>query len=483
MRCRKGQRQSVPFSSTPKMRKGIWSPEEDEQLNNYMMKNNIAGCSWSYVAKQAGLQRCGKSCRLRWINYLRPGLKHTAISPQEEQLIIHLHSILGNRWSQIAAHLPGRTDNEIKNYWNSYIKKNLKPEHSMLPLSSSTESNGKNCAEYSMPSQSGDTCNTNSVSANAHDAYTLLHSVKPLDVMCEGYLQPLHNIFNVLARKENEHSCVQDVLDLKNQQLLHTFTHINHSLSQAFTSPTLQAHDQTCNTAKSSRGDQLMASWTRLPPHEAPGSYGCTTTSPSLLDIGDSSKGNILNAGQITTNGSENQLITAWSASHSHSIATDFTDVYPRSYTTHIVEDYASQLHGKSQQQSRVQFHTPAIMSADVDQYFNIQPQHLFDCKDHVNLGYAELDMGAKAYININKQISYQMPQIGGIQTGDQPDFLTIPNEEARAGDCGTFDSRCEGEADHANVWAEEDHMYNIHSDTAASSEMQCLCVPPIFFN
>ncbi|PKA58230.1 Transcription factor MYB46 [Apostasia shenzhenica] len=89
------------------------------------MLSNGQGC-WSDVARNAGLQRCGKSCRLRWINYLRPDLKRGAFSPQEEELIIHLHSILGNRWSQIAARLPGRTDNEIKNFWNSTIKKRLK---------------------------------------------------------------------------------------------------------------------------------------------------------------------------------------------------------------------------------------------------------------------------------------------------------------------------------------------------------------------
>ncbi|KAK4414459.1 Transcription factor [Sesamum alatum] len=107
-----------------KLRKGLWSPEEDEKLMNYMLTNG-QGC-WSDIARNAGLQRCGKSCRLRWINYLRPDLKRGAFSPQEEQLIIHLHSILGNRWSQIAARLPGRTDNEIKNFWNSTIKKRLK---------------------------------------------------------------------------------------------------------------------------------------------------------------------------------------------------------------------------------------------------------------------------------------------------------------------------------------------------------------------
>lgn len=78
-----------------KLRKGLWSPDEDEKLMNYMVKNG-QGC-WSDVAKNAGLQRCGKSCRLRWINYLRPDLKRGAFSPQEEQLIIHFHSLLGNR--------------------------------------------------------------------------------------------------------------------------------------------------------------------------------------------------------------------------------------------------------------------------------------------------------------------------------------------------------------------------------------------------
>ncbi|KAJ6956754.1 hypothetical protein NC652_007729 [Populus alba x Populus x berolinensis] len=81
---------------------------------------------WSSVPKQAGLQRCGKSCRLRWINYLRPDLKRGTFSQLEENLIIELHAVLGNRWSQIAAQLPGRTDNEIKNLWNSCLKKKLR---------------------------------------------------------------------------------------------------------------------------------------------------------------------------------------------------------------------------------------------------------------------------------------------------------------------------------------------------------------------
>jgi myb proto-oncogene protein len=79
-----------------KLRKGLWSPEEDEKLIRYMITKG-QGC-WSDIARNAGLQRCGKSCRLRWINYLRPDLKRGAFSPQEEELIIHFHSILGNRY-------------------------------------------------------------------------------------------------------------------------------------------------------------------------------------------------------------------------------------------------------------------------------------------------------------------------------------------------------------------------------------------------
>ncbi|KAG8378793.1 hypothetical protein BUALT_Bualt07G0021900 [Buddleja alternifolia] len=75
--------------------------------------------------RSKGLQRCGKSCRLRWINYLRPDLKRGMFSQEEEDLIIMLHEALGNRWAQIASQLPGRTDNEIKNFWHSYLKKKL----------------------------------------------------------------------------------------------------------------------------------------------------------------------------------------------------------------------------------------------------------------------------------------------------------------------------------------------------------------------
>ncbi|WRX17991.1 SANT/Myb domain - like 10 [Theobroma cacao] len=110
-------------SDEANLKKGPWTPEEDQKLVDYINKHGHG--SWRTLPKHAGLNRCGKSCRLRWANYLRPDIKRGKFSEEEERIIINLHSVLGNKWSKIATHLPGRTDNEIKNFWNTHIRKKL----------------------------------------------------------------------------------------------------------------------------------------------------------------------------------------------------------------------------------------------------------------------------------------------------------------------------------------------------------------------
>ncbi|XP_077213216.1 myb-related protein 306-like [Tasmannia lanceolata] len=106
------------------MKKGPWTPEEDIILVSYIQDHGPG--NWRAVPTNTGLLRCSKSCRLRWTNYLRPGIKRGNFTDHEEKMIIHLQALLGNRWAAIASYLPQRTDNDIKNYWNTHLKKKLK---------------------------------------------------------------------------------------------------------------------------------------------------------------------------------------------------------------------------------------------------------------------------------------------------------------------------------------------------------------------
>ncbi|KAJ0789461.1 putative transcription factor MYB family [Helianthus annuus] len=110
--------------TTDDLRRGPWTVEEDFALINYIAHHGEG--RWNSLARCAGLKRTGKSCRLRWLNYLRPDVRRGNITLEEQLLILELHSRWGNRWSKIAQHLPGRTDNEIKNYWRTRVQKHAK---------------------------------------------------------------------------------------------------------------------------------------------------------------------------------------------------------------------------------------------------------------------------------------------------------------------------------------------------------------------
>ncbi|KAL6009221.1 Myb-related protein [Asimina triloba] len=122
------------------MKKGPWTPEEDIILVSYIQEHGPG--NWRSVPTNTGLLRCSKSCRLRWTNYLRPGIKRGNFTETEEKMIIHLQALLGNRWAAIASYLPQRTDNDIKNYWNTHLKKKLKKLQAGVDGHSSSEASG-----------------------------------------------------------------------------------------------------------------------------------------------------------------------------------------------------------------------------------------------------------------------------------------------------------------------------------------------------
>ncbi|XP_044472102.1 transcription factor MYB123-like [Mangifera indica] len=184
-----------PCCSKEGLNRGAWTAMEDKLLTSYIKVHGEG--QWRDLPKRAGLKRCGKSCRLRWLNYLRPDIKRGNFSHDEEELIIRLHKLLGNRWSLIAGRLPGRTDNEIKNYWNTTLGKKAKspsPEQNPPAKSSlkrqvcESKADGPSNLSLSEPSDKIEVIRTKA-SRCSKSVVSLIHSPSSTDQIDQLQLQ------------------------------------------------------------------------------------------------------------------------------------------------------------------------------------------------------------------------------------------------------------------------------------------------------
>nr|QQP20047.1 MYB33 transcription factor protein [Fagopyrum tataricum] len=158
--------------------RGAWTAMEDKLLTEYIKLHGEG--HWRSIPKKAGLRRCGKSCRLRWLNYLRPDIKRGNITDDEEDLIVRLHKLLGNRWSLIAGRLPGRTDNEIKNYWNTHLSKKAQDDRRRnCNIADTRQNDDKNIETKKAANSSGVVFRTKAVKCNRVFISPLPPNTKP----------------------------------------------------------------------------------------------------------------------------------------------------------------------------------------------------------------------------------------------------------------------------------------------------------------
>ncbi|KAK1262523.1 Transcription factor GAMYB [Acorus gramineus] len=135
------------------MRKGPWTAEEDEILMDYVAKYGPR--DWSSIRSKGLLPRTGKSCRLRWVNKLKPDLKTGCkFSAEEERIVIELQARFGNKWARIATYLQGRTDNDVKNFWSTRQKRLariLQTPTTTTTMTATQRNHGKSPVCHEMP--------------------------------------------------------------------------------------------------------------------------------------------------------------------------------------------------------------------------------------------------------------------------------------------------------------------------------------------
>ncbi|KAK7262422.1 hypothetical protein RJT34_29995 [Clitoria ternatea] len=191
------------------IRKGPWTEQEDLKLVYFV--GVFGERRWDFIAKVSGLNRTGKSCRLRWVNYLHPDLKRGKLTPQEQHLVMDLHSKWGNRWSRIARKLPGRTDNEIKNYWRTHMRKKKAQEKKRngatnLSTSSSCQSSiSSNNNHHVVDSHASKEVGEESFyDTGGHDDHHMMMELIGIDDYQGGYFYSMDDIWKDVAVLEGD---------------------------------------------------------------------------------------------------------------------------------------------------------------------------------------------------------------------------------------------------------------------------------------
>ncbi|XP_028766849.1 transcription factor MYB60 [Neltuma alba] len=202
------------------VKKGPWTPEEDIILVSYIQEHGPG--NWRSVPTNTGLSRCSKSCRLRWTNYLRPGIKRGNFTSHEEGMIIHLQALLGNKWAAIASYLPQRTDNDIKNYWNTHLKKKLKKLQTGLDphlAANSTTANQFVCKSFNERESLAVMGNNHGSSQrlNQSQSSTYASSTENISRLLEGWMRssPKTDTTNLLKATQN-HTELQSNSNIEN---------------------------------------------------------------------------------------------------------------------------------------------------------------------------------------------------------------------------------------------------------------------------